>query len=49
MKSMKLFSVLALTGMVSALLFWSVSNMKEEQPKGWIEEPSNELMDFKVK
>lgn len=43
---MKLFSVLALTAGVTALLWWSVSNMKEEQPKSWIEEPSNELMDY---
>lgn len=35
-----------LFGAVFALYFWAWRNMKEEQPKGYIEEPSNELMDY---
>lgn len=38
------FRLLLMTAGVSALLLWSLQ--KEEQPKNWIEEPSNELMDY---
>jgi hypothetical protein len=44
---MKLLRLFSLTAGVTALLLWSLQ--KEEQPKNWIEEPSDELMDYKVK
>jgi len=37
--------LISLTGLLTALTLWAVSQKKEV--KNWIEEPSDELMDFK--
>ena len=39
--------VILMTILVGLVLYWSLISMNEKPDPNWIEEPSNELMDYK--
>ena len=48
MKHNRMYTLLTLilTGVIGLVLYWSLISMNEKPDPNWIEEPSDELMDY---